>query len=109
MYVINFPTAPSLLQPDSLPAFILSLHKDSLAFSGTLALEGRYINVQTQFFFQFSAHWHVQTSNGSMFLDVDLLPRVCCIPRSSSSPVIFALVFPSLFYPPFVLLLFLFE
>src|SRR6218665_1719147 len=34
---------------------------------------------------------------------------VCCISRSSSSPVIFVLVFPFLFYPPFFLLLFLFE
>src|SRR6218665_446042 len=31
------------------------------------------------------------------------------IPRSSSSPVIFALVFPFLFFPPFFLLLFFFE
>src|SRR6218665_2194924 len=44
-----------------------------------------------------------------MFLDVELLLQVCCIPRSSSSPVIFALVFLFLFYPPFFLLLFLFE
>src|SRR6218665_2730325 len=35
--------------------------------------------------------------------------KFCCIPRSSSSPVIFALVFPFLFYPPFFLLLFFFE
>ena len=35
--------------------------------------------------------------------------KFCCIPRPSSSPVIFALVFPFLFYPPFFLLLILFE
>src|SRR6218665_2503108 len=35
--------------------------------------------------------------------------KFAVIPRSSSSPVIFALVFPFLFYPPFFLLLFLFE
>ena len=61
------------------------------------------------FFFRFSALWQVQTSNGSTFLDVELLLYVCCIPRSSSSPVIFVLVFPFLFYPPFFLLLFIFE
>src|SRR6218665_2236738 len=44
-----------------------------------------------------------------MFHDVELLLQVCCIPRSSSSPVIFALVFTFLFYPPLFLLLFLFE
>src|SRR6218665_3812081 len=55
------------------------------------------------------ALWQVQTSNGFMFLDVELLLYVCCIPHSSSSPVIFALVFPFLFYNPFFLLLFLFE
>src|SRR6218665_321714 len=40
--------------------------------------------------FKFSALWQVQTSNGS-------------------SPVMFALVFPFLFYSPFFHLLFLFE
>src|SRR6218665_2623620 len=42
-----------------------------------------------------------------MFLDVEL--QVCCIPRSSSSPVILFLVFSFLIYNPFFLLLFLFE
>src|SRR6218665_1660389 len=60
-------------------------------------------------FFKFSSLWQVQASNGSMFLDVELPLQVCCIPRSSSSPVTFALVFPFLFYLPFFLLLFLFE
>src|SRR6218665_2947659 len=55
------------------------------------------------------ALWQVQTSNGFMFLDVELLLYVCCIPRSSSSPVIFFLVFSFLIYDPFFLLLFLFE
>src|SRR6218665_1656269 len=55
------------------------------------------------------ALWQVQTSNGFMFLDVELLLYVCCIPRSSSSPVIFFLVFSFLIYNPFFLLLFLFE
>src|SRR6218665_1128713 len=44
-----------------------------------------------------------------MFLDVELLLLVCCIPRSPSSPVIFFLVFSFLIYNPFFLLLFLFE
>src|SRR6218665_3280690 len=44
-----------------------------------------------------------------MFLDVELLFKLCCIPRSSSSPVIFFLVFSFLIYNPFFLLLFLFE
>src|SRR6218665_457593 len=60
-------------------------------------------------FFKFSSLWQVQASNGSMFLDVELPLQVCCIPRSSSSPVIFVLVFPFLFYLPFFLILFLFE
>src|SRR6218665_3578933 len=60
-------------------------------------------------FFKFSSLWQVQASNGSMFLDVELPLQVCCIPRSSSSPAMFVLVFPFLFYPPFFLLLFLFE
>src|SRR6218665_561934 len=55
------------------------------------------------------ALWQVQTSNGFMFLDVELLLYVCCIPRSSSSPVIFFLVFSFLIYNTFFLLLFLFE
>src|SRR6218665_2319290 len=50
-----------------------------------------------------------QTSNGFMFLDVELFLQVCCIPRSSSSPVIFFLVFSFLIYNPFFLLLFLLE
>src|SRR6218665_2312904 len=37
------------------------------------------------------------------------LSLACCIPRSSSSPVIFVLVFSFLIYDPFFLLLFLFE
>src|SRR6218665_201721 len=61
------------------------------------------------FFFKFSALLQVQTSNGFMFLDVELLLSVCCIPRSSSSPVICFLVFSFLIYNPFFLLLFLFE
>src|SRR6218665_677198 len=61
------------------------------------------------FFFKFSALLQVQTSNGFMFLDVELLLSVCCIPRSSSSPVICFLVFSFLIYNPFFFLLFLFE
>src|SRR6218665_3870309 len=44
-----------------------------------------------------------------MFLDLELHLSVCCIPRSSSSSVIFFLVFSFLIYNPFFLLLFLFE
>ena len=62
------------------------------------------LGIFDDYFFKFSALWQVKTSNGFMFLDVELL-SVC----SSSSPVIFFLVFSFLIYNPFFLLLFLFE
>src|SRR6218665_2287645 len=68
-----------------------------------------FFRIFHDFFFKFSALWQVQTSNGFMFLDVELLLYVCCIPRSSSSPVIGFLIFSFLIYNPFFLLLFLFE
>ena len=61
------------------------------------------------FFFKFSALWQVQTSDGSTSPGFELLPWVYRIPPTSSSPIVFALVFLFLSSPPFFPPLFLSE
>src|SRR6218665_3603057 len=71
----------------------------------TIVAAQLFFGIFDDFFFKFSALW--QTSNGFMFLDVELLLYVCCIPRSSSNPVILFLVLFFLIYNPSFLLLYL--
>src|SRR6218665_1172565 len=53
----------------------------------TVVVAYLFLGIFDDFFFKFSALWQVHTSDGFMFLDVELLLLVCCIPRSSSSPI----------------------